>query len=69
LCFHLCRKSSKPFNHEKILITLLIISTGYFKQDINKDAITKVVRILDSINKVKAVEEKQNLKRVSGMIK
>jgi hypothetical protein len=52
---------------KKIIITLVIISTGVLQaQDTNKGAITKeVVRILDSINKVKAVEEKGKPKRES----
>jgi hypothetical protein len=50
---------------KKIIITLLIISTGVLQaQDTNKGAITKeVVRILDSINKVKAIEEKVKPKK------
>jgi hypothetical protein len=58
--FSSCRKFSKLFNHEK-----LYFDTGTSSQDINKDAITKEVRILDSINKVKVVEEKENLKKES----
>jgi hypothetical protein len=44
----------------------LIISTAVLQaQDVNKDAISKeVVRVLDSINKVKAAEEKAKPKEV-----
>jgi hypothetical protein len=52
---------------KKLLIALVIISTGVLQaQDINKDAISKeVVRVLDSINKVKAAEEKAKPKKES----
>jgi hypothetical protein len=48
-----------------------IISTAVLQaQDVNKDAISKeVVRVLDSINKVKAAEEKAKPKKKYGMIK
>lgn len=50
---------------KKLLIALLIISTAVLQaQDVNKDAISKeVVRVLDSINKVKAAEEKAKPKK------
>jgi hypothetical protein len=49
---------------KKLLIALFIISTAVLQaQDVNKDAISKeVVRVLDSINKVKAAEEKAKKK-------
>jgi hypothetical protein len=52
---------------KKLLIALVIISTGVLQaQDINKIAISKeVVRVLDSINKVKAAEEKAKPKKES----
>jgi hypothetical protein len=52
---------------KKLLIALVIISTGVLQaQDINKDAISKeVFRVLDSINKVKAAEEKAKPKKES----
>jgi hypothetical protein len=50
---------------KKLLIALFIISTAVLQaQDVNKDAISKeVVRVLDSINKVKAAEEKAKPKK------
>lgn len=50
---------------KKLLFALLILSAGALQaQDGNKDAITKeVVRILDSINKVKVAEEKAKPKK------
>ncbi|CAM2820514.1 OprO/OprP family phosphate-selective porin [Flavobacterium frigoris] len=52
---------------KKVLIALFIISTVVLQaQDVNKDAISKeVVRVLDSINKVKAAEEKVKPKKES----
>lgn len=52
---------------KKLLIVLFIISTAVLRaQDINKDAISKeVVRVLDSINKVKVAEEKAKPKKDS----
>jgi hypothetical protein len=56
------QKFSKPF-HENFNCTF-IISTVLQAQDVNKDAISKeVVRVLDSINKVKAAEEKAKPKK------
>jgi hypothetical protein len=50
---------------KKLLIAFFIISTAVLQaQDVNKDAISKeVVRVLDSINKVKAAEEKAKPKK------
>ncbi|MBE0391802.1 porin [Flavobacterium sp. PL002] len=50
---------------KKLLIALCIISTGMLQaQELSKDIITKeVVRVLDSINKVKAAEEKAKPKK------
>jgi len=52
---------------KKLLIALFIVSTAVLQaQDVNKDAISKeVVRVLDSINKVKAAEEKAKPKKDS----
>ena len=50
---------------KKLLFALFILGAGALQaQDLNKDAISKeVVRVLDSINKVKAAEEKAKPKK------
>jgi hypothetical protein len=49
---------------KKLLIALIISTAVLQAQDVNKDAISKeVVRVLDSINKVKAAEEKAKPKK------
>lgn len=50
---------------KKLLFALLILGAGALQaQDVNKDAISKeVVRVLDSINKAKAAEEKTKPKK------
>ena len=52
---------------KKILIALFLVSTGVLQaQEINRDEISReVVRIMDSINKVKAAEEKAKPKKES----